>query len=208
MSKYFETAKKYLYMTAGTLLAAVGINLMACKSLAFGGVSGLAIVIEFMTGVPISVLNLIINIPLFILGMRYIGKRFLIRSLFSTVALSVFLDLTAGIQSCQLDLIISTIFGGILLGIGVGIIAKSGGSTGGTDMLALIFHHHTDKPLGNYMFLIDGLIIIAGGFTFGLNKALYSILVVFFISRAVNETMKRYDEVSQKVSAVMRSKTA
>ena len=66
-------------------------------------------------------------------------------------------------------------------------------------MLALILHHHTQKPLGNYIFLIDGAIIFAGGIVFGLNKALYSLLVVFFISQSVNKTMKLYDEIQQSL---------
>lgn len=208
MRNNYQTLKSYLSMMIGTLVAAIGINLMACKNLAFGGVSGLAIVLEFMTGIPISALNLIINIPLFLLGMKCIGKRFLVRSVFSTAMLSVFLDLSAMARDFQVDLILSAIFGGILLGFGVAIIAKSGGSTGGTDMLAIILHDKTKKPLGNYMLLIDGSIIVLGGITFGLNKAMYSLLVVFFISRSVNETMKHYDEVIQKISLPLHRKTA
>lgn len=186
-------------MTIGTLIAAIGINFMAHHNLAFGGVSGLAIVVEFLTGAPLSMLNLLINIPLFILGVRFIGRTFLVRSLFATALLSVFLDATAVVRNCQADLIVSAVFGGILLGIGVGIVAKAGGSTGGTDMLALVIHKHTGIALGACIFAIDSSIIVLGAAVFGLNKALYAILVVFCISRAVNETIHRFDEIDKKL---------
>lgn len=199
MKKELITLKSYLYMIVGTLIAAIGINFMAHHNLAFGGVSGLGIVIEFLTRIPLSILNLVINVPLFLLGVRYIGKEFFIRSIFSTIMLSVFLNITSAVRLLQIDLIMSATFGGILLGIGVGIVAKSGGSTGGTDMLALVLHKHTKYALGTYIFCIDGSIILLGAAIFGFNKALYSILVVFFISRSVNETMNRFDDFEQKL---------
>lgn len=199
MIKNSGTFKNYLYMTTGTLFAAIGINFMAQHHLAFGGVSGLSIVIEFLTGAPLSVLNLLINIPLFFLGIRFIGKKFLIRSLYSTAMTSLFLDITSIVRSCKIDLTVSAIFGGILLGIGVGIVAKAGGSTGGTDMLALVLHKITNVRLSTYIFCIDSGIILLGTAIFGLNKALYSILVVMCISRSVNKVMKHFDEIDKKL---------
>lgn len=203
MINILKNIKQYLYMTVGTFTAATGINFMAHHSLAFGGVSGLSIVLESLTGVPLSTLNLLINIPLFILGARFIGKTFLVRSLFSTATLSLFLKLTTFARFFETDLIVSAIFGGILLGCGVGIVAKAGGSTGGTDMLALVLNKYTKVALGTYIFCIDGAIIILGAAIFGLNKALYSILVVFCISHTVNETIKRISDIEQKLVLVI-----
>lgn len=189
----YRTMNNYLYLTVGTLVSALGINTIAAKNLAFGGVSGLSIVIEFLTDLPLSTLNILINIPLFIIGTRFIGKIFLIRSIYSTVMLSLFLNMTAIIRSCNIDLIVASIFGGIILGIGVAIVAKAGGSTGGTDMLALVLHNSTSKQLGTYIWLIDGSIILLGVAIFGINKALYAIIVVFFIGQSVNKTMKYFN---------------
>lgn len=131
--------KDYIFMTVGVGLVAIAINtFFASHNLVFGGVSGLAIVLEYMFGLSISSINIILNVPLFLLGARHIGKNFLIRSIYSTIMLSVFLDLTSRLQYLQTDLIVSAIFGGVILGIGVGLVVISGGSTGGSDMLALV----------------------------------------------------------------------
>ena len=121
-----------------------------------------------------------------------------LRSIFSTSMLSVFLWCTSFVRFFHTDLIITSVFGGILLGIGVGIVIKAGGSTGGTDMLALVLHEKLHLPVGPCMFITDSLIILLGAFVFGINKALYAILVVFFISRSVTETTGHFDEYIHK----------
>lgn len=198
MKNYSKLAQSYLFLLAGTFIASIGINLIAIHNLTFGGVSGLAIVIEYFTGIPLSIMNMVINIPLFLLGMRLVGGKFLLRSIFSTSMLSVFLWCTSFVRFFHTDLIITSVFGGILLGIGVGIVIKAGGSTGGTDMLALVLHEKLHLPVGPCMFITDSLIILLGAFTFGINKALYAILVVFFISRSVTETTTHFDEYINK----------
>lgn len=201
MKKRIKDGKKdYFYMTLGTLLAAAAINtFFASHNLVFGGVSGLAIVIEYLFGLRLSTINLLLNIPLFLFGAKLIGRQFLIRSIYATTLLSVFLQMTDFLRTIQTDLIVSAIFGGVLLGIGVGIVLKSGGSTGGSDMLALIMHQHIRLPVSFFIFVIDTTIIITGVIIFGVNRALYAIVVVFFISRTVNETMKRFEDVEQNI---------
>lgn len=181
-------------MTIGVCLVAIAINtFFASHNLVFGGVSGLAIVIEYILGLEISTINILLNIPLFLFGAKYIGRTFLIRSIYSTIMLSVFLHVTSGLQLLQTDLIVSAIFGGSILGIGVGLVVISGGSTGGSDMFALILHKHFKLPVSCFIFVIDTSIILSGVILFGINNALYAIIVVFCISRTVGETTKRLE---------------
>lgn len=190
------TCKDYLCMTVGALMAGTAINtFFASHNLVFGGVAGLAIVIEYLTGLKISTINLLINVPLFLLGVKFIGKQFLIRSIYTTAMLSVSLRFTESLRMLQTDLIVSAVFGGILLGTGVAIVIKGGGSTGGSDMLALILHKNFGPPVSVFIFIIDTCIILFGVILFGVNRALYAIIVVSFISRTVNEASKHLDQL-------------
>lgn len=196
-----KEAQNYCYLSFGTFLVALAINMfLASHQLVFGGVSGLGIVIESLTGISISTINVLINAPLFIFGAKYIGKDFLAKSIFSTVMLSAFLSLTSPLRFSTADLIVSAIFGGVLLGVGVGIVVKSGGSTGGTDMFALILSKCFNLPLAIFMFTIDTLIILSGVILFGINNALYAIIVVFCISKTVNEVTFKIDTFKNQLN--------
>lgn len=203
MYNYLKKERQnYCYLTVGTFIVALAINMfLASHQLVFGGVSGLGIVIESLTGVEISIINVLLNTPLFIFGAKYIGKNFLVKSIFSTAMLSVFLSFTSPLRFSSTDLIVSAIFGGVLLGIGVAIVVKSGGSTGGTDMLALILSKCFKLPLAFFMFSIDTLIILSGVILFGINNALYAIIVVFCISKTVDEATIKIDTIKDKINA-------
>lgn len=181
----------YYYLTIGAFISAIGINLIASSHIVFGGVSGLAIILQATFSLPISLTNLIVNILLFTIGSRLIGKDFLIKSLYVVTIQSLFLQFTNFIVNLNLDLLITSIYGGILLGIGVAIVIYFGGSTGGTDMLALIINHITKTNISSCMFVIDSLIITLGIFFNGINQALYGFIIIFFIKKAIEMTTKK-----------------
>ena len=183
--------KQLLNLTIGAIISAVGINLIAGQNIVFGGASGLAIIVQNQFKIPISITSLLINMLLFILGWKLIGKDFLQRSLFTVIVQSFFLQITQTIQSIELDMLLASVYGGILLGIGVGIVIEAGGSTGGTDMLALIINHYWGKSISNCMFVIDALIISFGFFSFGFHQIQYALIVIFFITKAVESTKNR-----------------
>lgn len=184
--------KKHLFnLTIGSLISAIGINLIASQNIVFGGASGLAIIVQNQLNFPISITSLLINILLFIFSWRLIGTDFLKKSLFTVIAQSFFLQITQSIQSIDLDMLLASVYGGILLGIGVGIVIEAGGSTGGTDMLAIIINYYWGKPVPKCMFAIDAIIIILGLFSFGIQQSLYALIVIFFITKAVENTKNR-----------------
>ena len=180
--------KQLSNLIIGAFISAIGINLIASQNIVFGGASGLAIIIQNQFKLPISVTSLLINILLFTFSWRLIGTDFLKKSLFTVVIQSFFLQITQSIQSLELDMLLVSVYGGILLGIGVGIVIESGGSTGGTDMLALIINHFCGKKISRCMFTIDAIIIILGVFSFGIHQSLYALIVIFFITKAVENT--------------------
>lgn len=184
----------YIYIILGTTFLAISINLfLEPLELVTGGVTGLAIIIKSLTqdvvngGVPIWLTNMVINIPLFIVAVMIKGKNFGMRTLFSTVYLSFAIYYTQFIPAVTYDLFLGSIVGGALSGIGLGMVFLAFATTGGTDLMASLLHHFIKHySIAKIMFVIDGVIIIAGMLVFGVEKSLYAIIAVFIATKVVD----------------------
>ncbi|MGG7165139.1 YitT family protein [Clostridium ihumii] len=179
----------YLQIMLGTTLLAAALNMFfKPNSLVIGGISGLGIVIDYLFHIPMSVTNIIVNIPLFILAIKLKGKSFAGKSLFATLYLSVALWYTEFLPKFDnVEMILVSIFGAVILGSGIGIVLRVPASTGGTDLAAIIIRHFNEKlPLAKVMATLDTCIIICGIMIFGIEKGLYAIISVFIISTVVD----------------------
>ncbi len=177
--KSIKALKEYAFITVGVFVAAVGISLfLAPHAIVSGGATGIAIIINKLTGFPIGIAVFLINIPLFIAGACFLGKSFSIKSLYGAVTFSLFLDATATDAVLTEDLLLSSIFGGGLLGIGFGMIFLSGATSGGTDILASLFNKFIPAiDIGKWFFIID-IVIISGSAVFFKNIELVLLGVV------------------------------
>lgn len=171
----------YCWMTVGIAFAALGLNLfLAPNKIAAGGVSGLAVVVYHLFGLPIGITMLIFNVPLFILGAKILGSSFGARSIYGFVALSLIVDVTAPfLERVTPDPVLAAIYGGALLGVGLGITYRFGGSTGGTAIAARLIDHFTRIGVGRGLLFADGFVIVSAGLVFGAELALYGLLAVF-----------------------------
>lgn len=174
-------------IVAGLLLATLGYRMFLIPdSIAPGGFTGISQLLNELFGWQVGIVMLALNIPLFLLGFRSMGLRFAALSLAATVLFSVMLDyLPVGVQSG--DLVLSSLFGGVLSGAGFGLVLRGGGSTGGTDMLARIIHErlHVIK-VGAVMFAVDFIVVFASMFVFDVNCAMYSLIALFVSSRVMD----------------------
>ena len=159
--KWYVTLFSYLAIGAGSVLLAVGLQyFLAPNTIAPGGVTGFAIVIETLTNFPIYITNLAINIPLFIFGARYLGKTRAIRTVFSTLILSLSLKYLPEMVLTH-DLLLSALFGGVMSGIGLGFVFKFDGTTGGTDLAGAILNKKfPGLSIANFMLAIDLLVVL------------------------------------------------
>ncbi len=180
--------KNYLMIMVGITILAIGINVYySPQHLVTGGVSGLAIILDYVFSIPLWLTNVIVNIPLFIVGIKIKGMDFAKKSIFGAAFVSVALWYTSFIPPVQSDLLISSVFGGLFVGAGVGLVLRSSASTGGTDLLAIIIKHYLKKiPINQIMMCIDGMIIVVGLFVFGVEKAMYALISIFIVSKVVN----------------------
>ncbi|WP_346896902.1 YitT family protein [Clostridium sp. UBA7503] len=180
--------KNYLMIMVGITILAIGINVYySPQHLVTGGVSGLAIILDYVFSIPLWLTNVIVNIPLFIVGIKIKGMDFAKKSIFGAAFVSIALWYTSFIPPVQSDLLISSVFGGLFVGTGVGLVLRSSASTGGTDLLAIIIKHYLKKiPINQIMMCIDGMIIVVGLFVFGVEKAMYALISIFIVSKVVN----------------------
>ena len=182
--------KDIIYILVGTFLMALGINLafdpmgMVC-----GGVTGLAIVIKHLTGflweggLPVWLTNLLFNGPLFAIAFVKKGKKYIAKTMFATIMLSVWIYLVPIYQLFD-EYLLATLFGGVMSGAGIGMVFARMGTTGGTDLLSALIHDkikHFSIP--QLLAVIDGSIVILGAVVFGIENAMYAICVVYLCSK-------------------------
>lgn len=187
--------KKWLFIIAGALLMAIGLNgFLAPHNLVIGGATGISLIMLRLLGLPMWLTNLIINIPLIILSLKLKGWRFTKDTLYSTFILSFFIGITENIDYFETDILLGTVFGGIVSGIGLGLVFKGNSTTGGSDLAAgLIRLALPHLSMARIMLVIDVAIIVLGYFALGITAVLYAIITVFIISKTIDIVLEGLD---------------
>ena len=182
-----ERLVAWLQIALGCLIGGVSYPLfLTPTSIAPGGLTGVAMIVHHYTAYPIGMVSLALNVPLFVISYRSMGHLFAFRSLGATVLFSLVIDL-AQFQPITDDPLLCSIYGGALLGIGLGLIIRGGATTGGTDMMAQMVHaRYPFISTGAVLFAIDCVVIIAAAFTIGQTQALYAIICVFISDRVID----------------------
>jgi uncharacterized membrane-anchored protein YitT (DUF2179 family) len=188
-----EDIKDFSFIAIGALLQALAMRLfLVPTNLVSGGVSGLSQVIHYFTGFPIGLMVFLGNLPLFLLGWRYLGgMRFAIRTAFAVIAFALFTDLLVfflpenGLTS---DLVLNTLYGGVVSGIGYGLVYRGRGTSGGSDILARILNHWRGISISQSYLITDSLVILLAGLSFSWENALYA-LVILYISGVAAEAI-------------------
>lgn len=192
-----ERLLKIVKIIAGTLLMAAAVNFVyEPMNMVTGGISGLAIAIKELTkgyingGLPVWLVNISLNIPIFIWGYFVKGKSFLGYTVFANICFSFFMMLLPIPEIEQKDYVLSVIVGGCLTGAGLGLIFASGYSTGGTDLLSSILHTYLKNySVATFLFVLDALIILAGALVFGVLSTVYAVLAVFLSSKIMDNIL-------------------
>ncbi len=179
----------------GALVQAVALRLFLVPAeLVSGGISGVAQLIHHYTSFPIGLMVLLGNIPLFILGWQYLGgPRFAIRTILSIVVFSLFTDILVFFlpaEGVTDELVLNTIYGGLLLGIGLGIVYRGRGTSGGSDILGRILNRHIGMTISQAYLFTDSLVVLGAGFVFGWTKALYGLVLIYVSGLAAESALQ------------------
>ena len=194
-----------LQIVLGAAIYAAGFRLfMYPNDIATGGVTGISMIINYLTGLPVGMMTIVLNIPLFILAWRKFGFRFILGSLTGMLASSLFVDFYAALDlSITHEAMLGGIFGGALYGLGLGIVYHSNGTTGGTDIVAKFLRHRFQHVnFSTFILATDVMVVVAFALIFGLyERSMYAIIAMFIASKAIDLVL--YGAVNSKVCYII-----
>ncbi|WP_308781520.1 YitT family protein [uncultured Clostridium sp.] len=198
-SKYLNnlSVKNIFFIILGSLISAIGINTFIVNaSLLSGGVSGLALILEYTLDIPTGYSVLLINLPLLYLSYKKMDTKFTINTIIGSVSLSIMLILTRPLQKAVVldDILLLCIYGGILNGIGVGLSFSNQGSTGGLDIVSsVIKKKYENFDIGKISFAFNFLIVVAGAFILNIKIALYTLVSMYLTATMIDKVVKGFD---------------
>ncbi|MBQ8137578.1 MAG: YitT family protein [Clostridia bacterium] len=185
-----EIVSAYVLIVLGCVIGGAAYPaFLTPSSIAPGGLTGLATILNYVFHFPVGITSMVMNLPLFVVSFIFMGGRFVFRSFVATILFSLCIDFLP-IPAMTDDILLNSVFGGVVLGIGLGLIQKGFATTGGTDMIALMIHKRISfVSVGAVLFFIDFAVIVAAGFTMTPVIALYSMICIFVSSKALDLVM-------------------
>lgn len=187
--------KKYGMLAIGSCLASIGLEIfLVPNNVIDGGIVGVSIMASHLTQYPLGVFILLLNLPFLFLGYKQIGTTFAVSTLFSIAALAVGVTFLRPVPGITSDVLLASVFGGIILGIGVGLIIRYGGSLDGTEIVAILLDKKTGFSVGEIVMFFNLFILSAAGLVFGWDKAMYSLLAYFIAFKVIDITIEGLDE--------------
>lgn len=171
---------KYIMVFLGMFISSIGINaLLAPAGLLGGGVAGVAVVVDTLFNINVGVATFVLNIPIFLLGFKYLNKKFCITSLINAFLFSVVLGITTTIRLPINDIFLQSLFGGVFTGVGYGLVFKGETTLGGTDILGAILKQKINVPIQTTSLSINVLVVTLGGLVFGIKPAMYTLISMY-----------------------------
>lgn len=179
----------------GSVLAAAGLEFfLVPNQIIDGGIVGLSIMASYLSGFPLSAFVITLNIPFLYLGYKKIGRSFAVSTLFAILSLSYWLSVFHPLAEVTHDLFLAAVFGGIILGLGVGLIIRYGGSLDGTEIIAILLDRRTGFSVGEIIMMFNLFILGSSGFILGWDKAMYSLVTYFIAFKMIDITIQGVDE--------------
>ena len=180
-------AKNILFISIGAFIYAFGLNYFTiANQLSEGGFTGIALILNYIFGWSPSLIILLLNIPLFIIGWHRLGKGSMVYTILGTSLVSFFLWLTKEFHLPLDDLLLAALYAGVAIGLGLGIIFRFGGTTGGVDIIARLVYKYFGLSMGRTMFIFDAVVISLSIFQIGKEGAMYTLVAVFIGARVID----------------------
>lgn len=198
-NNYFnkQSIKDYTMIILGSFIISIGINMFIVHAnLLSGGVSGIALIFQYVFKFPAGYTVLLLNIPLFVLSIKKNSMRFTVLTLIGTISLSVFLVITNSFRDILVlnDPLLLCIYGGVLNGIGIGLVFSNHGSTGGLDIVSVLLKKKYENfDIGNISFAVNFIIVCIGAIWFGLSSALYTLVSMYITSFMIDKVIKGFN---------------
>lgn len=185
---FLKTFIDYIMLAVGAVIAAFAIEeFLVPNTILDGGVIGIGIMIRNLTGISLSILTIVLNLPFLLIGMRKLGKMFVVKAAdFPMAVFSVFVGVFAPLANATQETLLAVSFGGVILGLGVGIVIRYGGCLDGTETVAILLNKKFGIPVGQTVLIINIVIYAIAGVLFGFDRAMYSLLTYFITSKILD----------------------
>lgn len=194
-AKKYQTLINFFMLTLGSIIGAFALEtILIPNTILDGGVTGISIIISKLTSIPLSILVLILNIPFVYVGYKNMGKGFLMRAVYSMVLFSLSLSYFAYFDTLIDTILLATVYGGALLGFGVGLVIHAGGCVDGTESVALVISKRTSLSVGQVVLIFNLIIYFVAGFIFGIDRALYSLLTYFITYKVIDLVSEGFEQ--------------
>lgn len=188
-------AKRAFLIAIGAILMAVGLEIFLIPNHVIdGGITGISIMLSHLTGLNLGIFLFLLNLPFFFIGRKQIGTTFAVSTLFGIIILSIATSLLHPVPGLTEDVLLATVFGGIILGIGVGLVIRNGGSLDGTEIMAILFNRKMPFSVGEIIMFFNIFILGAAGFVFGWDRAMYSLMAYFIAFKTIDVVILGLDE--------------
>lgn len=188
--------KRLIFITIGAIIMAYGLEaILIPNHMIDGGATGVSMILNHITPVNLSVYLVLLNLPFFYLGYKQIGKVFTFSMLYGIVCLSVATHFMHGVQPIVDEPLLAVIFGGLALGVGVGLVMRNGGVLDGTETLAILIEKRTPFSVGEIIMVINVIIFSIAAFVFGLENALYSMLTYYVAFKTLDTVVKGFEDM-------------
>ena len=185
--KIYKEIINYIMLTIGAIVAAFALEtFLIPNTILDGGVTGISIIVSRLSHIPLSILVLICNIPFIYIGYKNLGKDFLIRTVYSMILFSLMLHFFEVLAPVTDEILLATVFGGMILGAGVGLVIRSGGCVDGTESVAIVISKKTNLSVGQVVLIFNLIIYSTAGFLFGFDRAMYSLLTYFITFKVID----------------------
>ncbi|MBK5490990.1 uncharacterized membrane-anchored protein YitT (DUF2179 family) [Bacillus sp. RC218] len=190
-----QIIKRTIAIIIGALLMATGLEIFLIPNQVIdGGITGISIMLSHLTGLNLGVFLFLLNLPFVFMGHKQIGKTFAFSTIFGILTLSILTTLFHPIPAFTDDILLATIFGGMALGVGVGLVIRYGGALDGTEILAILVNKKIPFSVGEIVMFFNVFILGAAGFVFSWDRAMYSILAYVIASKAIDTVVNGFEQ--------------
>lgn len=187
MTNKLKILTEFLMLSIGSVIAAFAIEeFLVPNTILDGGIIGIGIMINNLTKLPLSMLTIILNIPFLLIGLHKLGKTFIIKAAYCMIIFSLFVSLFAPWANATEETFLAVCYGGVILGVGVGIIIRFGGCLDGTETVAIILNRKLGLAVGQMVLIMNLVIYSVAGILFGPDRAMYSLLTYFITSKVLD----------------------
>lgn len=193
--KVMDLVLSVFFITVGAIIAGVSLELfLVPNSIIDGGITGISLMVANVTGLPLGIFLFILNLPFLFIGYKQVGKKFAFLALYGIIVLSVTTGFLHRVEAFTHEKLLAVFFGALLLGLGVGLVLRFGGTTDGAEIVAILISKKVNISVGQVILIINIIIFIVAGFILGWDSALYSIFTFYIASKVMDIVVQGLDE--------------